>query len=615
MGLQAKIINLSRFSKYAILISVDATIALISTYIAFFLRIELRRLPREEEIYAYIAAVVLAILIFYMMGVYKNIHRYGAIKYDSNLLRVVTIYTAAYASVLWAFSFQNVPRSIALIQPIVFFTLFYISRVAAYDFLSKSRGAVTEARRVLIYGAGEVGVGLAITLERSRQVQVVGFLDDDPKKIGKTINGISVTPGADVAHAIKEATASDVIVAISETHKARRVAVIKRLAGLGVRVQTAKDVLDVGDGSIRRFVRAELNVADLLLRDPIAPSTDTSAYIKDRVILVSGAGGSIGGELCRQVVMKGAAHLILVEHSEFGLYEIEKELANLCRTEGHATKLTPVLMSIRDERHLSDLFQKHRPDIVYHAAAYKHVPLVEANPCEAAANNIIGTANMISASEAAGVKRFMLISTDKAVRPTNVMGASKRVAELLVQGRHEAGTSNTIYSMVRFGNVLGSSGSVVPLFREQIAQGGPVTVTHAEVTRFFMTIPEAVGLVLEAAQVAEGGEVFLLDMGEPVKIIDLARTMIGLAGHTVRDEANPGGEIEIVEVGLRPGEKMYEELLISDNPLPTANRHIYMARETSLAPDELRRQYAAITAMIESRRDEELRNTLIKLAN
>jgi FlaA1/EpsC-like NDP-sugar epimerase len=329
----------------------------------------------------------------------------------------------------------------------------------------------------------------------------------------------------------------------------------------------------------------ELDIEDLLGRDPVPPHTELLARnLAGKVVLVTGAGGSIGSELCRQILAERPAQLLLLDHNEFGLYSIHQELQVLCDAKDLATKLVPLLGSVAHLERLRDVCRTYTPYTVYHAAAYKHVPLVESNPAQGIANNVFGTLNMARAAAEYGVTSFVLISTDKAVRPTNVMGASKRVAELVLQAMAatQSAAMPTSFSMVRFGNVLGSSGSVVPLFRQQLAVGGPLTVTHADVTRYFMTIPEAAQLVLQAGAMATGGEVFVLDMGEPVKILDLARRMVELSGLKVRDVEQPDGDIEIRVTGLRPGEKLYEELLIGDNPTPTAHPRIMKAHEDYL---------------------------------
>jgi FlaA1/EpsC-like NDP-sugar epimerase len=382
------------------------------------------------------------------------------------------------------------------------------------------------------------------------------------------------------------------------------------LDGLPVHVRTLPSMADLASGKITVQDIRELDIEDLLGREPVPPNTDLLARdLAGQVVLVTGAGGSIGGELVRQIVLQQPRQLLLLDHNEFGLYAIHQELAALCDSRALAVELVPLLGSVINADRMLALCQKYQPATVYHAAAYKHVPMVESNPGDGVLNNVFGTLNMAIAAQKSGVRRFVLISTDKAVRPTNVMGATKRMAELVLQAM-AAQSSTTCFSMVRFGNVLGSSGSVVPLFRKQLAAGGPLTVTHAEVTRYFMTIPEAAQLVLQAGAMGRGGDVFVLDMGEPVKIMDLARRMVQLSGLAVRDQDHPQGDIEIAITGMRPGEKLYEELLIGDNPEATEHPRIMKAHEDHLDWAALQVQLSALLAGADANDDVAIRAVL-----
>jgi FlaA1/EpsC-like NDP-sugar epimerase len=382
---------------------------------------------------------------------------------------------------------------------------------------------------------------------------------------------------------------TDILLALPSSSRERRNRIIAGLRSVPVHIRTLPGLADLATGRVTVQDFKELDIEDLLGRDPVPPNTELLARnLAGKVVLVTGAGGSIGSELCRQILAERPRQLLLLEHNEFGLYSIHQELQGLCTAGGHGTEVIPLLGSVSNPQRLQEICETYRPATVYHAAAYKHVPLVESNPAEGIVNNVFGTMNIARAAVASGVSQFILISTDKAVRPTNVMGASKRMAELVLQGlAGQADNASTCFGMVRFGNVLGSSGSVVPLFRGQLASGGPLTVTHPDVTRYFMTIPEAAQLVLQAGAMATGGDVFVLDMGEPVRIMDLARRMVELSGLTVRDQGNPGGDIEIAVTGLRPGEKLYEELLIGDNPSPTVHPRIMKAHEDCLSWPEL----------------------------
>jgi FlaA1/EpsC-like NDP-sugar epimerase len=384
-----------------------------------------------------------------------------------------------------------------------------------------------------------------------------------------------------------------------------------------IHVRSLPDLIDLAQGRVTVLDIKELEPDDLLGRESVEPDSQLiSKNICNKIVLVSGAGGSIGSELCRQILRANPQKLLLLDHSEFNLYAIESELINIMQAAGTevAGKIIPILGSVKDERRLEEVFSQWPINTVYHAAAYKHVPLVESNPVEGLENNVIGTLNLATSAQKHGVDNFVLISTDKAVRPTNVMGASKRFAELILQALADANKEKgTCFSMVRFGNVLGSSGSVVPLFREQIRVGGPITLTHADVTRYFMTIPEAAQLVIQAGAMAKGGEVFVLDMGEPVKIYDLARRMVQLSGLSVQDNENPQGDIEIVVTGLRPGEKLYEELLIGENPVSTTHPRIMMAREEYLNLDDLMREIEQLKTTIKQSQVEFLINQLKRL--
>ena len=510
----------------------------------------------------------------------------------------------------------DVPRSIGLIQPLLFLILVGGSRAAARFWLAGLSSTPRHARgRLLIYGAGEAGVQTATALAVSRQFSLMGFVDDDQAKVGGSINGVDILASDSVATAVERLGITDILLAIPSLGRAQRNDIITQLRSLPVHVRTLPGMGDLAAGRVTVQDFQELDVEDLLGRPPVAPDKQLLARnLAGKVVLVTGAGGSIGGELCRQILCENPAQLVLVEHNEFGLYSIHSELLGYCAEKKLHIEVVPLLASVGNFGRLREICQQYKPATVYHAAAYKHVPLVESNPSEGVLNNVFGTLNTARAAMESGVKHFVLISTDKAVRPTNVMGATKRMAELVLQalaatpvvqfhlpdGTHSPEVQNTtLFSMVRFGNVLGSSGSVVPLFRKQLLNGDPITVTHADVTRYFMTIPEAAQLVLQAGAMAHGGDVFVLDMGQPIKIIDLAKRMAQLAGYSLCDGEHPNGDIKIEITGLRPGEKLYEELLIGDNPQPTSHERIMKAHEDSvpwqeLAPTLLTLRQAAI---------------------
>lgn len=597
-NIRPKLIGLPRRQKQLLALFADVVMSLVAMWLAFSLRLDVDHAPKGAEWIPYGLATFLFIPFFIRLGLYRAIFRYSGVSSLVSVASAVILYGVVLSLVLFIAKFPGVPRSIGILQPILFFTLVFGSRVVVAQLLIRSTPGEAVVRNVLIYGAGQAGAQACDALVMTPEYRVRGFFDDDPSKHDRRVMGYRVFDPRHAAEIIDRFGISDILIAVPSAGVERRRQIVDSLADLQVRVRTIPGILDLARGTAQIDEIQELQIIDLLDRAPIVTSHDRSAFI-GKTVMVTGAGGSIGSELSRQLLSLGPAKLILFDHNEFSLYTIDDELRRLAPQLKVPTEIIPCLGSIRDVVRIRTVMDSFRPQLVYHAAAYKHVPLVESNPLEGATNNILGTAIVASQAEASGVERFTLISTDKAVRPTNFMGASKRLAEQIVQGLAAKPGQKTVYSMVRFGNVLGSSGSVVPLFRRQIAAGGPITVTDPEVIRYFMTIPEAVGLVLHSSQMAEGGEVFVLDMGEPVKIIDLARKMIRLSGHVERTPDNLDGDIEIKIVGLRPGEKLYEELLIGDNPQPTSNSHIMMAREGFVPSEDLAAELEIIRKAVE----------------
>ena len=583
--MQSRVLGWSRSAKRLVVVGLDIVLAMLATWLSFSLRLETLHWPVDAQWWVYGLTPLLFVPVFIRFGLYRAIFRYTG---QAALLATATA-TGLYATVLFGIllwmQWPGVPRSLGILQPLVFLLLVGASRAFARFWLmglSPLPGAAES--RFLIYGAGTAGAQTASAMEIAAQSVVVGFVDDDPAKVGRSINGVPVFAASSVASLVREQGVTDLLLAMPSAARSRRKDIIESLHAVPVHVRTLPDWADLASGRVTVQDFKELDIEDLLGRDPVPPNTDLLARnLTGKVVLVTGAGGSIGSELCRQIVGQRPRQLVLVDHSEFNLYSIHHELVASVASSGLAVDVVPLLASVSHLARLQDLCRAYKPHTVYHAAAYKHVPIVESNPAVGIENNVFGTLNMARAALDSGVSSFVLISTDKAVRPTNIMGASKRMAELVLQALAAKSPpldeSGTCFSMVRFGNVLGSSGSVVPLFRRQLAEGGPLTVTHADVTRYFMTIPEAAQLVLQAGAMARGGEVFLLDMGEPVKIVDLARRMVELSGMTVRDEATPNGDITIAITGLRAGEKLYEELLIGDNPTATVHPRIMMAHE------------------------------------
>lgn len=584
--LVAPVLGMPRVSKRIVVISLDISLCVLTVWVAYYLRLgEFIGFARHAQwgmgaSWAAAASVMLAIPMFIVTGLYRAIFRYSGWPALLAVARAVGVYGLLYLAIFTAIGINGVPRTIGIIQPILLLLFVGASRALARVWLGGQYQSILKraARpKVLIYGAGSTGRQLAAAMTNSHEMQVAGFLDDDDRLPGHMLNGQPIYDPADLNSLVRTLNISDVLLAMPNLSRRRRNEILGQIRSAHVAVRTLPNVTDLAQGKVSISDLRELGIDDLIGREPVVPSHILLAKnIMGKVVLVTGAGGSIGSELCRQILAVGPAKLLLIEQSEFALYGIHQELEE--KLSGRKPVLVPLLASVQDDDRMREIMSTWLPDTVYHTAAYKHVPLVEHNPAAGIKNNVLGTLGTAQAAAESGVADFVLISTDKAVRPTNVMGASKRLAEMALQALAAIHTG-TKFSIVRFGNVLGSSGSVVPKFRQQIRDGGPITLTHPEVTRYFMTIPEAAQLVIQAGAMAKDCDVFVLDMGQPVKIMDLARRMIELSGLTVRDEQNPDGDIEIEVTGLRPGEKLYEELLIGDNPKPTLHSRIMKAHE------------------------------------
>jgi FlaA1/EpsC-like NDP-sugar epimerase len=597
--MKKELLELPRWVKQFAAMLIDVVCGLLATWLAFSLRLDEWHALIAEQKMAYILAVALSIPIFFQYGVYKTVLRFTGAHTLALMSKAVGIYGVLYFTAIFMLASPYIYRSIGLVQPIIMFLLMALARVAAslaLGFRSYGNNGRPVLGTLLIYGAGHSGMQIASALRQSGQYFLAGYIDDSTQYQGSNINGLMVYPPKEIARLIDTHGVTDILLAMPSIDRARRNAILSDLRQLQVHVRSLPDLVDLAQGHVTVQDIKELDPDDLLGREPVAPNRELiEKNILGKTVLISGAGGSIGSELCRQILQVGPKQLLLLDHSEYGLYAIESELrAQLNANLQLKTELIPLLGNVRDADRLEAIFTKWKIDTVYHAAAYKHVPLVEHNPSEGLQNNVLGTLNLAQTAKKHHTANFVLISTDKAVRPTNVMGATKRFAELVLQALANEKNSSTCFSMVRFGNVLGSSGSVVPLFREQIKAGGPVTLTHAEVTRYFMTIPEAAQLVIQAGAMAKGGEVFVLDMGQPVKIYDLAKRMVELSGLSVKNPETGGGDIEIVVTGLRPGEKLYEELLIGENPTTTSHPRIMMAREDFLPWEALQAELALL---------------------
>lgn len=584
--LAVPILGLPRVAKRLVALAVDLCLCVLTVWLAYYLRLgEFFSFSGQSEwtlgaTWAVTTSIGLALPIFIISGLYRAIFRYSGWPALLAVARAVGIYGLLYASIFTAIGITGVPRTVGIIQPILLLLFVGASRAFARVWLGDQYLSILRKAsrpKVLIYGAGTTGRQLVAAMANSHEMQVVGFLDDDDRLHGHVLNGQPIYNPADLANLAAALTISDVLLAMPSLSRKRRNEILTKIRTPHVAVRTLPSVTDLAQGKVSISDLRELDIDDLLGRDPVMPNHILLAMnVRSKVVMVTGAGGSIGSELCRQIIAVGPSKLLLIEQSEFALYSIHQELEE--KIVGREIVLVTLLASVQDDERMREIISTWHPDTVYHAAAYKHVPLVEHNPAEGIKNNVLGTFRTAQAAAEGGVADFVLISTDKAVRPTNIMGASKRLAEMVLQAL-AATNPGTKFSMVRFGNVLGSSGSVVPKFRKQIRDGGPITLTHPEITRYFMTISEASQLVIQAGAMAKGGDVFVLDMGQSVKIMDLARRMAELSGLTVKDEHNPDGDIEIEITGLRPGEKLYEELLIGDNPKSTSHPRIMKAHE------------------------------------
>ena len=608
----SKILGLPRAAKRVIVLLVDTSLCVFTVWLAYYLRLGEFITLTEKALIPLFSAIVIALPIFMIFGLYRTIFRYSGWPALMSVTRAIAVYGLFYASIFTAIGITGVPRTIGIIQPILLLLFVGIARSFARFWLGDQYSILfqkVKLRKVLIYGAGKSGRQLADALSNSFEMQVVGFLDDDERLQGHVLNALPIYNPKDLPRLSESSKISDVLLAMPNLNRKRRNEVLMSIRDAQVLVRTLPSVSDLAQGKVTVSDLRELDIDDLLVRETVSPNHILLAKnINGKVVMVTGAGGSIGSELCRQITTLGPKKLLLVEQNEFSLYTLQQELE---KTSG-SCELIPLLASVQDENRIREIIFSLKPNTVYHTAAYKHVPLVEQNLGEGIKNNVLGTLITVKACIAENVENFVLISTDKAVRPTNVMGASKRLAEMFLQA-HASKNPSTKLSIVRFGNVLGSSGSVVPKFRQQIKDGGPITITHSDITRFFMTISEASQLVIQAGAMAKGGDVFVLDMGEPVKIFDLARRMIELSGLTVKDDQNQEGDIEIAVTSLRPGEKLYEELLTGENPQITSHSRILKANESFVELDELEKDITILIFALNNNEPQKIIRTLAKL--
>ena len=605
-----RLLGLPRLLKQLAAIATDLCLGALAASFAMSLRLESWQ-PWGYAHHWMLSVCVMTVLpLFTWFGLYRAIFRYAGMQMFHTLNKALLLYAFMYAFLFTVIGVPGVPRSMGFIQPV----LFSLGVMASRHLVRRLLGGYGQQRkrkgvpRVLIYGAGAAGRQLATGLGQTHEVMVVGYVDDDARLHGHVLNGLPIFDQTQIPDVVSKQGVSQIYLALPSISRHRRNEIIQGLLPHKLQVRILPSLTDLTSGKVVMSDLKELDIEDLLGREPVPPNPMMMAQNNTgKVVLVTGAGGSIGAELCRQILKTAPSKLLLAELNEFALYAIEQDLRKAMAAGGLLANLkdvalVPLLADVRSAARMAEIMQTWQPHTVYHAAAYKHVPLVEHNPAEGVRNNVLGTWVLAEQAMAHGVRDFVLISTDKAVRPTNVMGASKRLAEMVLQAIAEhvqQQGQDMRLSMVRFGNVLGSSGSVVPLFRKQIQQGGPITLTDTRITRYFMTIPEAAQLVIQAGAMASGGDVYVLDMGQPVKISDLARRMVVLSGLTVKDEEHPIGDIEIQVKGLRPGEKLYEELLIGDNPLPTNHPRIMKAHEEFLNWDELHDKLQALSLALD----------------
>ena len=620
-----KLLSLPVSQKRLVILGFDILILWVSLFLTFALRVGVSKIfGHYWQVMTLLALFipVVALPVYTGLGFYRAVLRHMGPQVSFIILRASCISTLLIIACIYLFRIGSVPRSVPVLFGLISALLLGLSRyvakywLAGYSFKDiiwstiyppkKAGSKHNKGILVAIYGAGEAGIQLASALTRSREYHPVAFIDDNEALTGRVVSGRTIYLPSQIKKMIAETQAEEILLAIPSVNKQRRTEIVNQLEEIGLPIKTMPGMRDIASGRLKLQDIQEVDIGDVLGREEVKPIPELiEKHITEKVVMVTGAGGSIGSEMVRQALLRNPKILVLFDHSEFNLYSVDQELQKTIQSQGANTEIVSVLGSINDPARMLDVMQTYNVETLYHAAAYKHVPIVQYNVSQGLRNNVLGTLYTAQAAIAAGVKNFVLISTDKAVRPTNVMGASKRLAEMVLQAlskesevsfyhpelfsrkKNDKIQNTTQFAMVRFGNVLGSSGSVIPVFREQIRTGGPVTVTHPEINRYFMTIPEAAQLVIQAGAMGQDGDVFVLEMGEPVRIVDLAKRMISLSGLTVKDKQNPDGDIEIAFSGLRPGEKLYEELLIGDVVKTIDHPRIYKASEEMLPLDEL----------------------------
>jgi FlaA1/EpsC-like NDP-sugar epimerase len=608
------ILNLPRFVKQIIAIIVDLSLCVLSTWFAFYLRLDQFISIKGAGLTAAMVSVALVLPVFWLFGLYRTIFRHTGLSIMTSIFIASLVYGLLYFSVFGVYGVKDIPRSIGILQPMLLFfavvsSRLFIKYLLGGNYFFKNRSFFS--KNILVYGAGSAGRQLVSSLENNSELNVVGFLDDDDRLHGQILQGQKIYPTLKIADLIKSKEVQLILLAFPSIPRSRRNEILKNLSNYSLQVKTLPTVTDIIQGRVNLSDIKDLDVDDILNRDEVSPNPQLlSKNITSKVVLVTGAGGSIGSELVRQILKQNPEKLLLLDLNEFALYKIYEEVKIVYEN----FMVIPLLLNVQDQTKVSEIFKTFKVDTVYHAAAYKHVPLVEENISESIKNNVFATLAVTKAALSQQVKNFVFISSDKAVRPTNIMGASKRLAELCVQGLYQGAKNNkTKISIVRFGNVLESSGSVIPKFKKQIKDGGPITLTHPDVTRYFMTLTEASQLVIQAGAMSADCDVFVLDMGESVKIKELIYKIVRLSGQSVKDENNKEGDIEIKVIGLRPGEKLYEELLLGDNPQKTKHPKIQIAQDPFITFNQLEVDLNNLKNLVDNNKVLEIKELLAKI--
>ena len=609
------LLNLPRFIKRLIAFSLDLFCCVFSVWFSYYLRLGNLIPLSERGLDALTISIIISLPIFLIFGLYKNILRYSGLYSLLNVSKAISLYGILYLTLISVIGVNSIPRTIGLIQPLLLLFLIISWRILFRYLLINLNNKISTKKdfiKALVYGSGVAGRQLVKAMQESKEIAIKGFLDDDENKQGYVIDGKRIYSPKNLKNLLIKNNISLILLAIPSIPRKRRNEIIKNLLHYKIAVRTIPNISNLASGKSMITEFLELDINDLMGRFEVEPFQNLMKKNNfDKTILVTGAGGSIGSELCRQIINQKPKKILLIEISEYALYTIHQELNQVKPDE---TELIPLIGSVQDIPRMREIISIFKPFIIYHAAAYKHVPIVEHNLIEGLKNNLIGTFELANLALKKKVSNFVFISTDKAVRPTNIMGASKRLAELSLQALHDKNITeeytNTKFSIVRFGNVLESSGSVIPKFREQIKNGGPITLTHKDITRYFMTIPEASQLVIQAGAMAKGGDVFVLDMGEPIKIYDLAIKMVELSGLTVKNFSQTKGDIEIKITGLRPGEKLFEELFLSKNPIKTKHPKIFRSKEPFIAHEKLIQEIQLLKKLMEENDLENILKTL-----